>query len=66
MKELGLSLGLAAVTVAPFAILAGLAAGGMYAYKKLKEKGTKVAGDFGEGEWDFLDDTEVDYWDAYA
>lgn len=67
MKELGLAIGLAAVTVAPFAILAGLAAGGVYAYKKLKEKGSGVAGDIGqEGTWDFLSDTEVDYWETFA
>ena len=68
MKDFALTLGLAAVTVAPFALLAGVAVGGMYLVQKMKEKkGVKVAGDFGdEGEWDFLDDTELDYWDAYA
>lgn len=67
MKDFGLALALGAVTMAPFALVSGLAVGGMFLYKKLKEKGSAHAGDFGdEGQWAFLDDTEVDYWDAFG
>lgn len=56
MKDLATAIGLAAVVVAPFAILGGAVAGGMFLYHKLRGKPTervaRIAGDLGvEGEW---------------
>lgn len=67
LKDLGLAIGLGGIVVAPIAILSGIAVGGVWAYKKLKEKDSGVAGEIGqEGTWDFLSETEVDYWETFA
>jgi hypothetical protein len=65
VKDLGLAIGMGAITLLPFAVLSGLAIGGMYAFKKLKEKPDRVArisGEVGvEAEWPNLQDFEVEF-----
>jgi len=67
VKDLGLAIGMGVITLLPFAALSGVAIGGVYLYKKLKEKPDRVAriaGEVGvEAEWPNLHAFEVEFYD---